>query len=56
MCFFSFSQTFGFLGCWGGWGEGKRAKKDQKQEKVPHVALHLSGTIHHMIVIFGTGV
>ena len=34
----------------------KRAKNDPKWQKVLPVSLRISGTVHHMIVIFGTHV
>ena len=52
VCFFSFFQSFDFLGRWG----GKRAKNGSKMTKILPVALHISGTIHHMIVIYATHV
>ena len=47
--FFSFSKfwLFGLLG-------GKRAKNGPKWQKSLSIALHVSGTIHHMTVIYGT--
>ena len=39
-------------GCGRGWGGGKRAKNGPKWHKILLVSLHISGTIHHMIVIF----
>ena len=49
-CFFHFFQGFDFLGFY----RGKRAKNDSKWQKIISVTLHISGTIHHMIVINGT--
>ena len=43
----SFFQNFAFLGCKG----GKRVKNGPKQKKIMCVALDISKTIHHMIVI-----
>ena len=43
--FFSLFQNFNFLGCpW-----VKRSKYGPKWQKILSVALHISGTIHHMI-------
>ena len=50
--FFSFFQNFDFSGCLG----GKRAKNGPKWQKILSVTLGISGTIYHMIVIFGTPV
>ena len=36
-------------------GMGKRTKNDPKQQQ-QFVSLHISGTVHHMIVVFGTHV
>ena len=44
--FFSFIPNFDFLGCW--WG--KRAKNVPKWQKIISVMLHISGTIHHMVI------
>ena len=49
--FFIFSK-FWFSGSY--WG--KRAKNGPKWQKILSVMLHISRTIHHMIVIFGTHV
>ena len=54
---FSIFQNLGFLGlgCWGGGGGGvKRGKMAQNDKKF--VSLCLSGTVPHMIVVFGTHV
>ena len=40
----------------GGGGGGKRAKNGPKLEKSLSVALPFSGTIHHMVFIYGTHV
>ena len=47
---FSIFQNFDFLGClgWGG-GGGERAKNDKKFCVAPYI----SGTIYHMIFIYG---
>ena len=37
----------------GGGGEGKRAKNGPNQQKILPVVLHISGTIDHMIVVYG---
>ena len=50
--FFLFPQNVDFLGCY--WG--KRAKNVPKWEKILSFVLHISGTIHHMIIICGTHV
>ena len=47
--FFIFSK-FWFSGLLG----GNRAKNSPKWQEIMSVVLHISGTIHHMIVIFGT--
>ena len=47
--FLSFFQNFDFSGCQG----GKCAKNGPKLQKILSIALHISGTIHHMIVIYG---
>ena len=49
MCFFHF---FYFLGCY--WGKVQKMTKNDK--KFLLVGLHISGTIHYMIVIYGTQV
>ena len=36
--------------------EGKRAKNSPKWQNIWSVALYISGTIHHLIVIYGTHV
>ena len=46
--FFSFSK-FDFLAC-------KRAKNGPKWQKIMTVTLNILGTIHHMIVIYGSHV
>ena len=46
---FSFSK-FWFFGLLG----GKRGKNGTKWQKILSVAIHISGTIHHMTVIYGT--
>ena len=49
--FFSFFQNFDFSGfSWWGWG---RAKNGSKWQQNLSVALDISGTIHHIIVIYG---
>ena len=48
--FFSFFQNFDFSGCL----KGKRAKIGPKWQKFLSVMLHISGIIHHMIVVYGT--
>ena len=58
-CFYSFSKFwfFGLLGRGGGGGgEGgcNRAKNGPKWQKMLSVELDISGTIHQMIVIYGT--
>ena len=45
---FSFCQNFDFSGCYG----DKRAKNCPKWQKVLSVALHIQGTIHHIIVTY----
>ena len=49
-CFFLLFQNFDFSGCWG----AKGTKNGPKWPKILSVALHISGTIHHMTVIYGT--
>ena len=52
--FFIFSK-FWFSGLWGaGGGWGKRAKNCLKLQKILSFALHMSGSIYHMIVILCT--
>ena len=52
--FFIFSK-FWFSGLWGaGGGWGKRAKNGLKLQKILSFALHMSGSIYHMIVILCT--
>ena len=54
--FFSF-QNFGFLGCY--WeGERERGREGKREKMVQNlsVALYISGTVHHMIFIYGTRV
>ena len=47
----------GVRGGGGGGGEGsKRQKIAQDDKRIPSVELHISGTIHHMILINGTHV
>ena len=48
--FFSFFQNFLFFCCY--WG--KRPKNGLKWQKILSIALHISGTIHHMIFMYGT--
>ena len=48
--FFLFFQNFYFLGCY--WV--KRTKNGPKQRKVLSAVHHISGTMHRMIVIYGT--
>ena len=48
--FFSFFQNFDFFGCQG----CKRWKKGPKWQKKLSVALHILGTIHHMVFIYET--
>ena len=50
---FSFFQNFDFPGCLGG---GKKAKNGRKWQKILSVSLCISGTVHQMIMIFGTHV
>ena len=38
---------------WGRRGGGKRSKNGPKWQKILSVSLHISGTMHHLIVIFG---
>ena len=45
-------QNIDFFGCYG----GKRAKNGPKLQKIVSVMFHISGTIHHMIVIYGSHV
>ena len=49
--FFIFAK-FLFFGLVG----GKSAKSGPKSQNVLSITLHISGTIHHMIVIYGTPV
>ena len=49
--FFSFSK-FWFFGMLG----GTRAKNGPKWQKILFVTFHISGILHHMIVIYGTHV
>ena len=49
-CFFHFFKVLKFRVVK---GEGKRAKNGQKWQKILSVMLHISGAIHHMIVIYG---
>ena len=46
---FSCFQNFDFLGCYG----GKRAKNSPKWEMITSVMHHISGMVHHLIIIFG---
>ena len=41
-----------FPGCQG----GKSAKNGPKWQKIMSVKLHISGTVHHMIIVYGTHV
>ena len=50
--FFSVFQNFDFESC----QEAERAKKVPKWQEILPVSLRISGTIHHMIVIFGAHV
>ena len=50
MVVFSVFQNFDFPGCQG----VKREKNGPKWQKILSVVLHISGTIHQMIVICGT--
>ena len=58
--FFFIVSKLGFFGLcvcvcgWEGGGRGKRAKSSPKLQKNMLVVLHISGTIHHVIVIYGT--
>ena len=47
---FSIFQNFDFLCCW--WG--KSAKNGPTWQKILSVVLHISGTMHHIIVIDAT--
>ena len=47
--FFIFSNFY-YSGCQG----GKKAKNCPKWQKIMSIALHISGTIHHMTVVYGT--
>ena len=55
--FFSLFQNSEFLWCvcvgGGGHAEGKRAKNGPNRQKILPVVLHISGTIDHMIVVYG---
>ena len=52
--FFVFQNLiFGIIRKWVG---VKRAKHDPNDKKILPVSLHISGTVHHMIVIFGAHV
>ena len=54
-CFILWKFWFpGLLGG-GGWGEGGIAKNSPKWQKIS-ISFRISGTVHHMIVIFGTHV
>ena len=48
--FFHFFKIFLFLYCY--WS--KRVKNGLKWQKFLSIALHISGTIHHMIFMYGT--
>ena len=48
--FFHLFKIFLFLCCY--WG--KRAKNGLKWQKILSILLHISGTIHHMILMYGT--
>ena len=48
--FFFFFLKFSFFRLLG----GKRGKNDLRWQKIMSGALHISGTIYHMIVIYGT--
>ena len=49
--FFLFFQNFNF---WVVRGRGVKAEKLSKMTKILAVIFHISGTIHDMIVIYGT--
>ena len=51
-CFFHFFFNFDFLGSW----QVKRAKNGPEWQKTMSAVLHISGTIHHMIVVYGANV
>ena len=53
---FSKFRSSGSLGVWGVVKEQKIAKNSPKWQKILSVSLCISGTIHHMIVSFGTHV
>ena len=53
--FFIFFKILIF-GIFKGEGGGKRAKNGPKWQKILSVSLCISGTVHHMIVIFGAHV
>ena len=40
----------------GGGGGGEKAKNGPEWQKMISVALHISGTVHHMIVIYDANV
>ena len=50
-CFFYISSKFWFSGLL---GRHKGKKQSKMRKKIPSVVLHISGTIHHMIFIYGT--
>ena len=50
--FFILSKCW-FFGILGG-GRGKRAKNGPNWQKIVSIALHISGAIHHMLVLQGT--
>ena len=49
--FFYISSKFWFSGLF---GRQKGKKQSKMRKKIPFVMLHISGTIHHMIFIYGT--
>ena len=54
--FFIFFQNFDFLESLGGQMGGEGSKNGLKWQKIMSVSLCISGTIHHMIVVYGTHV
>ena len=54
--FFFFFFKILIFGIIRGRGDGKRAKNGRKWQTILSVSLRISGTIHHVIVIFGTHV
>ena len=54
--FFSFFQNFNLWVVRGGGGRGVKGEKLSKMTKILSVVFHISGTIHDMIVIYGTQV